>query len=193
MKFLVPAAAIIAAATSVSAHAQEISGPRVEVFAGYDQQSFPYDLGLKLKGMTYGGSLGYDYPVTSSISVGVDAEISNSTARFHSHDDYSDFSRYAGRDYYVGGRITARVSQHVNVYGTVGYTNVWDSAYVDQRPANANPYRTQYRYDLNGYRLAAGVQIPVTRHAYGTLAYRYSHYQDQLTRHQVLAGLGYRF
>ena len=47
--------------------------------------------------------------------------------------------------------------------------------------------------NYNGVRASVGAQVRVSGPLYGALEYRYSNYEANLSRHQVLAGIGYRF
>jgi outer membrane immunogenic protein len=46
---------------------------------------------------------------------------------------------------------------------------------------------------VDGVRVGVGAQYQFSKTIYGSVEYRYSNYQDNLSRNQVLTGIGYRF
>lgn len=74
---------------------------------------------------------------------------------------------------------TARVGKVVSgalLYGTAGYTNL---AVAGEK--------------LDGLRLGAGVELPLTKVANAVVEYRYSDYEGGLKANQVTVGLAFRF
>ncbi|MDE0880300.1 MAG: outer membrane beta-barrel protein, partial [Sphingomonas bacterium] len=110
----------------------------------------------------------------------------------------------AGRDLYLGGRIGYLVSPTTMVYGKVGYTN----ARLDLT-RNDTVTETGNHFNLDGYRVGAGIEKSLTPRTYAKVEYRYSNYGDarleyangantnnfsvDTDRHQVMAGVGFRF
>ncbi|WP_245409567.1 outer membrane protein [Allosphingosinicella vermicomposti] len=198
MKFAFITAAAVAALTSTSAFAADITGARVEGVIGYDSpkdgtgtfdsEDVEVDFDIKLDGIVYGVGLGYDFAVSPTLALGVDAEISDSSSDFEIEEE-GDFARLSlGRDLYVGGRVTTAVSDKFNLYGKIGYTNT----------------RIKFAYDfedeadsastnLDGVRVGVGGQYAVAGNTYVGLEYRYSNYEADVSRHQVAASLGFRF
>ena len=185
MKFVILAAAAAAAFGSTAASANDISGPRVEAVIGWDQVRLSGE-GSK-SGLAYGIGAGYDFAIGETMSVGVDAEIAGSTAKY-SVDDGVDFAELkAGRDIYVGGRITGKVADKVAVYAKAGYTNArltLDTSVAGFDDLGGNG---------DGFRVGAGAQYLIGNGAYVGAEYRYSNYEGDFSRNQVVATVGYRF
>lgn len=180
--FLFPAALGTALLAATPAFAE--SGPRAEALVGWDHVSLDegrYGLGTYGKsGFAYGGAVGYDWQLAPLVSVGVDGEIDGSTARY----DRGISTLSVGRDVYVGGRATLAVSPITSIYGKVGYAN-------GSLTATAPGLYTSGNRD--GVRLGVGVKQSLAPHIYGLLEYRYTSYHDDLTRNQLMTGLGFRF
>ena len=164
----VAALAISAAPAFAQSGPTAPAGPRIEALAGYDHARV--DIGndehATQDGFVYGARLGYDIPMGSSVSFGVDAEITDSTAK--TKYDAGAGRIGAGRDLYAGGRIT----------------DVYEYSNGDVERDHAS---------LDGIRLGVGGQFNISPNAYALTEYRYSNYQSGFDRHQVLAGVGYRF
>ena len=186
MKTVFAIAATAATFAATPALADAPVGPRVEVLAGYDKVSADLGNGLSLSrdGAAFAANLGYDVALGSVISAGVDAEVGVSTTKFTYADATNNLRIKAGRDLYVGGRLTAAVSPAVNLYAKVGYTNA-------RLSGTLNGVNDAAHYD--GIRLGAGAQVALMGPVYGLLEYRYSNYEADVTRNQILAGVGFRF
>lgn len=185
MKFVTLAAVAAAAFVSSAASANDISGFRGEAILGWDQIRLSGE--GNRSGFAYGVGVGYDLPVGETISVGVDAEIAGSTAKLRESLRGEFFEVKAGRDIYVGGRITGKVADNVAVYAKAGYSNARLStksniAGFDDLSGNGD-----------GFRVGAGAQYLLGNGAYVGGEYRYSNYEGDFSRNQVVATLGYRF
>lgn len=190
MRTLVVSAIALAAATATPALAQDgdFTGPHAEVVAGWDHVSAD---GEGQSGFTYGGSIGYDYQI-GSLVVGVSGEVTGSTTDRSFHDVATagdTLKSEAGRDYYAGGRIGYVVMPQTLVYGSVGYTNARVN-YDYNTGTNVGNF--ERHDDLDGIRLGAGIERDFGPFL-GKIEYRYSNYEQDFSRHQVLAGLGVRF
>ena len=195
MKLALATVAAVAALTSAPAFAADITGARVEGVIGYDSPNADFqndleDAGLdsNLDGVVYGLGLGYDFAVSPTIALGVDAEITGTTADLEVSEGTRSASIEFGRDLYAGGRITAAVSDKFNLYGKIGYTN----ARVKET-LNLGGVPESESGNLDGVRLGVGGQYAVAGNTYAGLEYRYSNYEAGLERHQVAATLGFRF
>lgn len=170
---------------AVPALAQTPMGPRLEAHLGYDHVS---QNGESANGFAYGLGIGYDFAANGPLGFGVDAEIADSNS------DYDTVYRgvraelSAGRDIYVGGRATYALAPTMNLYLKAGYTNARVKA-----QAGFGGGRWTLSENLDGLRIGAGWQIALTGNVYGLAEYRYSNYEDDFSRHQVLAGAGIRF
>jgi outer membrane immunogenic protein len=185
------AAAFTMLATPASA--APVSGARIEALVGYDSLSASLeddgiDADLDQNGIVFGIGAGYDFPVGATTSVGIDLEatVSTANAEFSEGTDSADLD--AGRDLYAGVRLTTAVSDSVNLFFGAGYTNQRISATVtngfDIESDSAN---------AEGVRGRAGLQFSLGTSAYATVEYRYSNYEADLSRHQAVGGIGFRF
>lgn len=217
---LVAGGALAAAVPSV-AMAQDgrapFTGPRVEAIAGYDHNrsgssvdaDATRDLKQSIDGLTYGVGVGYDAAVGENLRAGVEAEISDSTAKWDNNNGVPNTFNLgrvsADRDIYVGGRIGVVTSPSTMVYVKGGYTN----ARFGLQGTDGSTILDQ-RLDTDGYRVGAGVEHQLAGNAYVKAEYRYSNYSkaefdfDGTTpdtsrfnidtdRHQVVVGAGLRF
>jgi len=189
------------------------TGPRAGVVLGYDGLRPGSTSGSNIRGdrgadgLAYGGDIGYDVAF-DRVVVGAEGEITGSTAKVDN--DPVDPNQFgygrvkAGRDLYLGGRIGYLVSPTTMVYGKVGYTN----ARLDLT-RNDTVTETGNHFNLDGYRVGAGIEKSLTPRTYAKVEYRYSNYGDarleyangantnnfsvDTDRHQVMAGVGFRF
>ena len=174
MKNLVSAVAFSALVLAATPAVAAPTGGRVELLVGYDAVDASI---FKDNGVLYGVGAGYDFAVAPSISLGADVEVSDSTMK----EDFGGFDVSAGRDLYAGARVSFPVSDAANLYLKGGYTN----ARVKAEGAGSE--------NLDGFRLGGGGQFTVAGKAYVGGEYRYSDYQDDVSRHQVALTLGTRF
>ena len=188
--FVAASAIALAATAAAPAGAAPTAGARAEVLVGLDRahlDSFGNQDDPKESGLIYGLGVGYDFALGRSLSVGVDLEAaeSNTEFRFVSGPDNNSFN--LGRDLYAGGRVTASLSEAVNLYFKAGYTN------VQIRRDLINPtFPEIIESNEGGLRGGAGVQFALGTNAYVGTEYRFSTY-DELDRHQGVAALGFRF
>ncbi len=181
MNKIVILAALATTAVATPAFAQQAStlaGPRLEAVGGYDRVNAS---GEKDGGALFGIGAGYDVALTPSVSLGVDGEASMSSMK----DEFLPGETVkAGRDLYAGGRLSMAVSPTSNVYVKGGYTNARFK--YDGSLGNAAD-------NLDGYRLGVGGQMGIGGKAYVGAEYRYSNYEQDVTRNQVVASIGTRF
>jgi outer membrane immunogenic protein len=172
MTLLAASAAALAFATPAAAQTATAApaGFRAEALVGWDH---PGADGFHADGVLLGVGAGYDVAVTNTVSLGVDAEASDSTAK---KDGVS-----TRRDLYAGGRVNFAVSPKANLYVKGGYTN----ARFRQSGFGSE--------NLDGFRLGAGGQYSVGGKAYVGAEYRYSNYELGVDRHQVALTVGTRF
>jgi outer membrane immunogenic protein len=167
--FAAGAAALSLAAPAVAADKTAPAGFRIEALAGWDHPSAD---GQHADGFVFGAGAGYDLAVSRAVSLGVDVEASDSTAK--------QSGIKAGRDLYAGGRINFGVSPKANLYIRGGYTNGRVSGFGSGD-------------NLDGFRIGAGGQYVFSGKAYVGAEYRYSNYQSDFQRHQVVLTVGTRF
>ena len=172
------ASAAFLSATPAFAQAAAPTGPRVEAIVGYDRVKA---LGEKDGGALFGIGAGYDFAVGPAVSLGADIEATESTQKI-GDEDIAQVK--AGRDLYAGGRITYAVSPTANLYVKGGYTNA---------RFKATDGIDSFSENFDGYRLGAGGQLALSGKAYVGAEYRYSNYEQGLSRNQVAMTVGTRF
>jgi outer membrane immunogenic protein len=212
-------AAVLLAGTAAPALAQDevnpqFTGPRIGVVGGYDiirpGSSEDSDIDgddQNVDGFLYGVELGYDFSVGGAV-VGVEAELSDSTGKVRANAADPDFFGFGevgtGRDIYVGARAGFLAGPSTLVYAKGGYTNA-------RLNVLASDGTTELRdnFELDGWRLGAGVEQAIGSNAFAKLEYRYSNYSNanfeyrngavtedfdiDTDRHQIVAGVGIRF
>ena len=181
-KILLASAASAAFLAATPAFAQSAPaapvGPRVEAVIGYDKVKA---LGEKDGGALFGVGAGYDFAVAPTVSLGVDAEATESTQK-EGDEDIAEVK--AGRDLYAGVRASLAVAPNANLYVKGGYTNA---------RFKATDGVDTFAENFDGYRLGAGGQMGIGGKAYVGGEYRYSDYEDGLKRHQLALTVGTRF
>ncbi|NIJ21856.1 outer membrane immunogenic protein [Sphingomonas naasensis] len=218
MRKLVFVAALVASsALAAPAFAQDSapSGFRVGVIGGLDivrpgssEDSDVSGDDQSAEGFLYGVEAGYDIPLGGAV-VGVEAELSDSTGKTRvNRADPNTFgygSVTAGRDIYVGARVGFEASPGTLVYAKGGYTN----ARLNALASDGSTELEDQNFQLDGWRLGAGVEKSIGRNTYAKVEYRYSNYTKgdfqysngtttdtfsvDTDRHQIVAGVGFRF
>ena len=197
MRILTAAAAVAVTIVAQPAAANSISGPRVEALLGWDNMKGGI---LGRNGLLYGVGAGYDVALGDRFSLGADAEISSSTMK-------TDLGSYnwdnvyrlegtskAGRDLYVGARVTGQVTERMALYARAGYADMK----VKLEPAHAASPVPDTSLGKSGWRAGAGAQYLFSK-AYAGLEYRYTDYGGggsllgKTTRNQIVGSVGYRF
>lgn len=188
-KLFLLAAPVLAVALATPAAAQP-SGVRVEGIVGYDEVRIDFDgtgpgTRDEVHGVTYGAGVGFDFAMGPGVAIGADAEFTETTADFEP--PASSFS--AGRDIYVGGRLTAAVSNSFSIYGKLGYSN------FRIRTTPDNTALAAVRRNLDGVRGAIGVQFgdEEESRAYYGFELRLSDYDSGISRRQAALVIGARF
>lgn len=176
-KIALALAALTAAATPAFAQdeAPTFTGGYISGVVGYDIVDFNSGAIDNPDGVLYGVNLGYDLQRGSTV-FGIEGEVAESSAEIKVG---NVVAASAGRDLYVGGRIGFVTGQTL-VYGKVGYTN----ARVETVAGNGN---------FDGIRVGGGAEFKFSQNLFAKAEYRYSNYEADTERHQIVAGLGVRF
>lgn len=192
--------AIIAPLTLYAGVAHASDTIRAEALVGWDHvgQSVNATSNVigndKLNGITYGGNLGFDLPIAPVLSLGFDASAATSSAT-HSSAGYKDF--HLGRDLYAGARVSWKLLPGLQAYAKAGYANTRFTTEAIGRPDPAHGGKMvidpAYSSDRSGLRLGLGIQRTIFGPAYLLAEYNYTHYSADISRNQVIAGVGFRF
>jgi outer membrane immunogenic protein len=189
--FIVKKIVFVLAATSafLAATPAAAEGFRAEVHGGWDHVSGDGDGD---SGIVYGIGVGYDLPVGERATVGLDLSADLSTLEECETSVVLANDRTcldAGRDLAAAIRLGYKISDSGTLYALAGYTNARVRlSYTD--PAGL---RTRDGVNLDGFRLGAGYQHAIGGKTYGKVEYRYSNYENDVSRHQVLLGVGVNF
>lgn len=208
---MVLAGAMLAASPA----AAQLTGPRIELHAGWDRPDFKvtYDDGIdgfsdseSENGLLYGVEAGYDVALDSSgdILFGILAGFDLSTAKRCGEVFGNDRACLkAGREWEIGGRLAARVGERSLVYLKASYVNARLKATYEDFDNLLEDLSGHE--DEKGVRFAGGFETAISERAYAKIEYRYTDFSSSvvanddvtqrtdLTRHQVVGGVGMRF
>ena len=218
---LIATGSLVALATPAiaqSAADSPFNGPRIGVVGGYDQSGAGRSVDddtddnnndQSIEGIGYGVEAGYDIDTGGAV-IGIEGEYLESTADTQFEDgDFEGFglgSVDTNRDLYVGLRAGAKVTPNTLVYAKGGYTN---ARYNFIGSDGTTDFETNL--DTDGWRVGAGVEQTIGSNAFAKVEYRYSNYNTgeidfeaegvadsdrfdiDTDRHQVVAGVGWRF
>jgi len=185
MSKLIIAALVASTAIAAPAFAQDaaasgsFTGAHVEAIGGWDRVQGE---GSHDDGVLYGVGAGYDLQRGKAV-FGIEGEATDSTQK----QNLGALTEKASRDLYVGGRIGYVLGGNNLLYAKAGYTNARfkvDGTDTGVTLADGN---------LDGVRVGAGVEHQLSNRAFVKAEYRYSNYEQGISRNQVLAGVGLRF
>lgn len=206
------ALAIISLATP--AFGQDFTGPRIEAHVGWEQVGASgtlddgfdvYDVDGDKSGVAYGVGIGYDFALSDALIAGVEASFDMSDTKKCSEVFGLDRACIkAKRDLEVGARLGQKLSPTTLVYVKAGYVNgKFGLNYVDFEDILPSFSISDTR---SGYRVGAGVEALLGSKTYIKAEYRYTDYGNWkysdpdigalnvgFDRHQIMAGVGYRF
>jgi outer membrane immunogenic protein len=169
------AASVALAAPAFAQDGAPFSGPRIEALTGYDAvKTNGNGLGTP-DGVLYGVGIGYDLRAGGAV-VGLEAELMDSTASV----DVVGGDIDAARDIYVGARIGAPIGQNLLAYAKAGYSN-------------ARINTPTFRENGDGFRVGGGLEYNLGNNLFAKAEYRYSNYEADVERHQLVGGVGIRF
>lgn len=216
MKNIVILAAVCAAATPAFAQDETnlpFNGPRIEARVGLDRPTISVEAtdGIDTieesegkSGVAYGGEIGWDVAISSIGFIGAYAGIEASSTKECAEVFGGDEACLkAGRNISAGLRGGFMIGQNAGVYAKGGYSNGRLRVTYEDPAFPADDF--DLGDNLEGFHLGAGVEVGMSSGAYGKIEYVYTDYSDYeysdgtvgiragLTRHQVLAGIGFRF
>lgn len=182
------AAATLAPGAAFAQDAAPFTGPYVGAVIGADRLQGGGDHD---DGFLYGGAVGWDWGF-GQLRAGVEAEVTGSTQEECEAGDATGdrVCLEAGRDLYIGGRIGTLVGSSTMLYAKAGYSNARLSVDYDAA-SGIGSFRDGE--DLDGVRLGAGIEHMLTRNIGLKAEYRYSNYENDVERHQIVGGLTVRF
>jgi outer membrane immunogenic protein len=153
------------------------TGAHIEALGGWDrvQGQNSHD-----DGALYGVGAGYDIQRGKAV-FGIEGEASDSTQK----ESVGGVTEHAARDLYVGGRIGAVIGGNNLLYAKAGYTNA-------RYTLSGTGTGTFAGGNLDGVRVGAGIEHEMGK-AFVKAEYRYSNYEQGVSRNQVVAGVGLRF
>ena len=187
---LASVAVLAAAATPAAAE-----GFRAEVHGGWDHVRADgpgINNNDSDSGIVYGIGAGYDVAIAPKVELGLDLSADLSTMEECETSVVLANDRAcldAGRDLAAAVRLGYKVSPKGTIYALAGYTNA-RFRFDYTTPAGVT---TRDGRNLDGFRLGAGYQHGFGDKAYGKVEYRYSNYENDVSRHQVLLGVGVNF
>lgn len=174
-KFVIAATSAALFAMPASAQETSFAGAHVAALAGYDSVDLNIAGVDNPDGFLYGVAAGYDLQSGNAV-YGIEVEAADSTSKIEFGGATVAKTK---RDLYAGVRVGYAMGPAL-IYAKGGYTN----ARVEALGTSANG---------DGFRLGAGVDYMLGANMFVRGEYRYSNYEADVERHQLLAGLGFRF
>lgn len=193
MKFaplaLLGLAGLAAPVFAQDAAAPAFTGARLEGIGGWDRSQA---VGDHKDGVLYGIGAGYDFALGTNMIAGIEGEANDSSAKVCAGSETAADPRLcarAARDLYVGGRIGTVVGGKTLLYAKAGYTN-GQYKFTSDDGSNRT---TLAKSNLDGVRVGAGAEYALSSNTYVKAEYRYSNYEQGVSRNQVVGGFGMRF
>ena len=177
------------AVLAIAATPASAEGFRAEIHGGWDH---PSANGEHDDGIAYGVGLGYDFKLGDKAFIGPDLSLDGSSAKdcersVLAANDRACFN--AGRDFAAGIRAGVNLTPQDKLYALAAYTNARVRA-TYTTPAGVKSHDAD---NLDGFRLGAGYERMLGSNTYAKVEYRYSNYEHDFDRHQVLLGVGVTF
>jgi outer membrane immunogenic protein len=217
MKYMLAASLVVLAiavpATAQDATADSVSGLRVEGRVGLDinEVSADYDDGVDIfegsdsqSDLGYGAEIGYDFPVGDRFVVGAYAGVDLSDAEYCSEILGNDVGCIdQGRNITLGVRAGVPFGTNALAYAKGGYSNGRINVSYEDFDDVLDDFDAGDEVD--GFHLGAGVEFGLGENLYLKGEYVYTNYNGggyedtdiefntDLTRHQIMAGVGFRF
>jgi len=159
------------------------SGPHIELSVGLDHLGIKAynalnpgsDVSATKTGLSYGGALGYDVPLTEHLTLGGEFGLTTSTNKWANPGlvtgTFNTANVNAGRDISVGVRLGYAFTTKTQVFGKLAFTNTHFGV--------SGTDGSEVLYEgiaANGVRLGVGVEHHLTRALYVKLEYDRSQY-----------------
>jgi outer membrane immunogenic protein len=162
-------------------------GFKGDVHVGLDSISSD---GESQEGVTYGLTLSYDLQRSRTvIGVQVDLDATDNQSCESDVIVAGDRVCIAGkRDNAVSLRLGGKLGNSTMIIGTIGYANGRFEASYAGAGINTSAHKT-----LDGVRVGIGLQVDVARKLYARADYRYTNYEQGVSRNQGIVGLGLKF
>lgn len=196
-------AAVAAAALAMPAHAQDVSGFRIEARAGWDRSSIDATLpnpdydeededsgpefltgSEKDSSIAYGFEAGYDVMLGSSFVLGAyaGAELSDAAICGEVVEDdlaCADF----GRTFTLGARVGVPIGETSLFYVKGGYSNgklsaTYDADVTDNDDETPGAIAS-FSHTKGGYHLGAGLELGLTQALYAKVEYVYTNFGNR--------------
>jgi outer membrane immunogenic protein len=142
-------------------------------------------------GFGYGVSAGYDMPLSGGMFVGIQGTVADSTTKQCASDVVAlgdELCVKTGRDLAAVVRLGTSVGENAKLYVLGGYTNARIRLTYDDGVTSDS-----IGDNGDGFRLGAGAQYALGTNLFVKGEYRYSNYESDFSRHNVLLALGYQF
>ncbi len=166
---------------------KEFQGFKIVSLVGVDQLNTP---AVDATGFFYGGTIGYDLQAGKAV-YGIEGEVGDSTGsgcRTNVIVAGDTLCNTARRDLYVGARAGVVIGQKTLLYVKAGYSNAQIlGTYL------VGPNGIGNTENLDGWRLGGGAEFNLSRKVFARGEYRYTNYDQGVSRHQGLIGLGIKF
>lgn len=200
-------------ATGAPSEGPTFSGPRGEIFGGWDRVGTRarFDDGTTRatsrdhkSAWTGGGLLGYDVPIGDKMIAGAFGSYAISTAKtceFSNAGGVGNGCLKAGREIEGGARVGYKVGGRSLVYAKGAYVNGQIRGSFSDGTESISGHANR-----DGWRAGAGVEFAVNNHAYVKAEYDYTRFKSfdatdlgvadtslRYDRNQVLAGFGIHF
>lgn len=146
--------------------------------------------GESQQGVTYGLTLAYDI-TRAQMLLGLQVDLDASDNRACEADLILAGDRAcvaAKRDSAISLRLGTALAGSTVVYGTLGYANARFEVRYSGGGISESDHET-----LGGVRVGVGISTGLSRRLFGKAEYRYTNYEQSVSRHQALVGVGLRF
>ncbi len=203
MKKLVLAAtvAMLGATPAFAQSGELVGGPRIEAVVGWDRTVLHVDgVGSSGKsGVTYGGEIGYDFPLSDYIIVGPYAGIDGASTKECISGGTTTACLKAGRNITVGARFGTNIAKRTAFYIKGGYSNGRMTGTITDTAVPAN--NVNGHDNMDGFHIGTGVQLGLRDRIYTKIEYNYTRYssfevfgdESRFDRHRVVVGVGIGF